>query len=134
MKVAYPNSRTQHYKLPPVAIHRHHPKMNIDDILEYGIREQDQENNGRSRGHPQQNGSFTSFLNPHAPEYGSSVSASIHSRQQNPNRIPNPPTFSFPPGYSHELSQHQSYSIQEPEESLALYPHSTEGLINENST
>ena len=136
MKVAHSHSRTQNHQLQHVAIHRQR-NMNIDDILDYGIREENEgsENSPKEASHQAHQSfsasanSFSSFLNPHAQEYGVSSAPS-----QNYNRNSHAQNFN-PIGKPSSLDSNRSYGgmymVQEPEDRQQQfhYPRSHEDLF-----
>ncbi len=114
MKVSYPNSRvrSQHslHQLSVSANNYRSQRMNIDDILDYGIREQDASNQTRDSSdspprslNPSSSSSFSSFLNPHAPEFGFSGPGS-----SNPFTMPQQNAPSSPPSFDLNLASNQA--------------------------
>jgi hypothetical protein len=135
MKVAHSHSRTQNYQLQHVAIHRQR-NMNIDDLLDYGIREGNEgsENSPKEASHqahqsfPASADSFSSFLNPHAQEYGVSSASNQNfirnSHSQNFNPIGKPSSLDSNRSYG------DMYMVQEPEDRQQQfhYPRSHEDM------
>lgn len=101
--------------------------MNIDDILDYGIREENEgsedspkEASQAHQSFPASANSFSSFLNPHAQEYGVSTSSQNfirNSHSQNFNPI----------GKQSSMDSNRSYGgmymVQEPENRQQQFPY-----------